>query len=68
VNSAELGPAYSVDRQTDDELTLILGAGGLHVMLIRLHYDGWVDEVVNSAGVVANGTVRLDPRRPPHLP
>jgi hypothetical protein len=42
-------------RQTDDELTLILSAGGLHVMLIRLRYDGWVDEVINSAGVVTNG-------------
>lgn len=40
-------------RQTDDELTLILGAAGVHVMLIRLRYEGWVDEVVNGAGVVA---------------
>lgn len=42
-------------RLTDDELTLILGAGGQHVMLIRLRYDGWVDEVINSAGVVTHG-------------
>jgi hypothetical protein len=42
-------------RQTDDELTLILGAAGRHVMLIRLRYDGWVDEVINSVGSVANG-------------
>jgi hypothetical protein len=42
-------------RQTDDELTLILGAAGIHVMLIRLRYDGWVDEVVNSAGSIASG-------------
>ncbi|MFB9449083.1 hypothetical protein Dvina_30505 [Dactylosporangium vinaceum] len=42
-------------RQTDDELTLILGAAGIHVMLIRLRYDGWVDEVINNAGSVAHG-------------
>jgi hypothetical protein len=42
-------------RQTEDELTLILGAAGVHVMLIRLRYDGWVDEVVNSAGAIAGG-------------
>ena len=24
-------------------------------MLIRLRYDGWVDEVINGAGSVANG-------------
>jgi hypothetical protein len=42
-------------RQTDDELTLILGAAGVHVMLIRLRYDGWVDEVINCAGSVARG-------------
>ncbi|MEV4628247.1 hypothetical protein AB0J90_18430 [Micromonospora sp. NPDC049523] len=43
-------------RQTDDGLTLILGAAGVHVMLIRLRYDGWADEVINSAGSVANGS------------
>ncbi|WP_426513432.1 hypothetical protein ACPPVO_24180 [Dactylosporangium sp. McL0621] len=42
-------------RQTDDELTLILGTAGVHVMLIRLRYAGWVDEVMNSAGSVAAG-------------
>ena len=42
-------------RQTDDELTLILGAAGVHVMLIRLRYDGWVDEVINSAGSSGSG-------------
>ncbi|MEN3616240.1 hypothetical protein [Plantactinospora sp. ZYX-F-223] len=42
-------------RQTDDELTLILGAAEVHVVLIRLRYDGWVDEVINSAGSVARG-------------
>jgi hypothetical protein len=42
-------------RQTDDELTLILGAAGVHVMLIRLRYDGWIDEVINSAGSVGHG-------------
>jgi hypothetical protein len=42
-------------RESDDELTLILGAAGVHVMLIRLRYDGWVDEVINSAGSVAHG-------------
>jgi hypothetical protein len=42
-------------RQTDDELTPILGVAGLHVVLIRLRYDGWTDEMVNSAGSVASG-------------
>jgi hypothetical protein len=42
-------------RQTEDELTLILGAAGAHVMLIRLRYDGWVDEVINGAGAIAGG-------------
>ena len=42
-------------RQSDDDLTLILSAGGVHVLLIRLRYDGWVDEVINSAGTVASG-------------
>ncbi|MFI7599781.1 hypothetical protein [Actinoplanes sp. NPDC049681] len=42
-------------RQTDDELTLILGAGGVRLMLIRLRYDGWVDEVISSAGSTGHG-------------
>jgi hypothetical protein len=42
-------------RQSDDELTLVLGAAGVHVMLIRLRYDGWADELINSAGSVAHG-------------
>ncbi|WP_436532633.1 hypothetical protein [Actinoplanes sp. HUAS TT8] len=42
-------------RQTEDEHTLILGGAGVHVMLIRLRYDGWVDEVINGAGSVARG-------------
>ncbi|MCY1144136.1 hypothetical protein OWR29_39595 [Actinoplanes sp. Pm04-4] len=42
-------------RQTDDEHTLSLGAVGVHVMLIRLRYDGWVDEVIHGAGTVAAG-------------
>ncbi|MBB4751812.1 hypothetical protein [Actinoplanes lobatus] len=42
-------------RQDDDELTLILGAAGVHVMLIRLRYAGWVDEVINPAGEIAPG-------------
>jgi hypothetical protein len=60
-------------RQTDDELTLILGAEGVHVMLIRLRYDGWVDEVINGAGSIGTGprawtlidhhlSLELDPR------
>ena len=48
-----------VDRidvwQTDNEHTLSLVAAGVHIMLIRLRYDGWVDEVVNGAGTVAAG-------------
>jgi hypothetical protein len=55
VNAASLSTDRADVRQTDDELTLILSAGGLHVMLIRLRYDGWVDEVINSAGVVTYG-------------
>ncbi|BCJ69433.1 hypothetical protein Prubr_64540 [Polymorphospora rubra] len=47
-------------RETDDGSTLILSAGGLHVMMIRLRYNGrWgdVDEVINSAGEVATAAV-----------
>jgi hypothetical protein len=47
-------------RETDDGSTLILSAGGLHVMMIRLRYDsrwGDVDEVINSAGEVATAAV-----------
>ncbi|MFI1996290.1 hypothetical protein [Actinoplanes sp. NPDC020271] len=48
-----------VDRidvwQTDSEHTLSLAAAGVHVMLIRLRYDGWEDEVSNGAGTVAAG-------------
>lgn len=44
-------------RQTDDEHTLILGAAGVHVMLIRLRHDGWADEVIDSAGTVATWPV-----------
>jgi hypothetical protein len=44
-------------RQTDDEHTLVLAAAGVHVMLIRLRYSGWVDEVVNGAGTVATWAV-----------
>jgi hypothetical protein len=42
-------------RQDDNEHTLILGADGVHVMLIRVRYDGWVDEVINSRGSAAPG-------------
>jgi hypothetical protein len=55
VDSAPLRIDRTDVRQTDDELTLILSTGGLHVMSIRLRYDGWVDEVINSAGVVTYG-------------
>ncbi|GAA2898598.1 hypothetical protein Acy02nite_84590 [Actinoplanes cyaneus] len=55
MNSTQL----RVDRidvwQTDKEHTLSLAAAGAHVMLIRLRYDGWVDEVINGAGTVATG-------------
>ncbi|AEV84672.1 hypothetical protein ACWT_3649 [Actinoplanes sp. SE50] len=66
-----------VDRidvwQTDREHTLSLAAAGVHVMLVRLRYDGWVDEVINGAGTVAPGpgawtligrrlTLEFDPR------
>ncbi|WP_221328298.1 hypothetical protein [Actinoplanes sp. L3-i22] len=55
MNSTQL----RVDRvdvwQTDDELTVALGAAGVHIMLIRLRFDGWVDEVINGAGSVAPG-------------
>jgi hypothetical protein len=42
-------------RSSEDDLTLILGSAGVAVMLIRLRYDGGVDEVVNGAGSVAGG-------------
>jgi hypothetical protein len=45
-------------RQTDDEHTLILTTAGLHVVLIRLRYAGWVDEVINSSGTVATWAVK----------
>ncbi|AGL19757.1 hypothetical protein [Actinoplanes sp. N902-109] len=48
-----------VDRidvwQNDNEHALSLDAAGIQVMLIRLRYDGWVDEVINGAGTVAAG-------------
>ncbi|MFD0597458.1 hypothetical protein ACFQZ4_38495 [Catellatospora coxensis] len=47
-------------RETDDASTLILSAGGVHVVMIRRRYDGgWgdTDEVINSAGEVATGAV-----------
>jgi len=54
------GPPLRIDRadvrETDDELTLILGAESVHVISIRLRYDGWVDEVINSVGSVAHGS------------
>lgn len=53
------GTKLRVDRidvqQTDDELTLVLGPADTPVMLVRLRYDGWVDEVINSSGSVAPG-------------
>ena len=53
------GPPLRIDRadvrETDDELTLILGVDGVHVISIGLRYDGWVDEVINSVGSVAHG-------------
>ena len=42
-------------RQTEDEHILVLGAAGVDVMLIRLRYDGWVDEVINNDGSIASG-------------
>lgn len=42
-------------RHTDDELTLILSTASVHVMLLRLRYDGWIDEVINSSGAVSSG-------------
>ncbi|MFC5004983.1 hypothetical protein ACFPIJ_45035 [Dactylosporangium cerinum] len=44
-------------RQADDEHTLILAAAGVHVLLIRLRYYGWVDEVIDGAGTVATWAV-----------
>ena len=42
-------------QQAEEELTLALGTAGIRVMLLRLRYDGWVDEVINSAGAVGKG-------------
>ncbi len=44
-------------RETNDEHTLILSAAGVHVLLIRLRYAGWVDEVIDRAGTVATWAV-----------
>jgi hypothetical protein len=53
VDGAPLRADRADVRRTDGEHTLILGAAGVHVLLIRLRYDGRVDEVVNGAGTVA---------------
>lgn len=42
-------------RRAGDGLTLILGAAGVPLMLIRRYDDGDVDEVVNGAGSIADG-------------
>jgi hypothetical protein len=42
-------------QQTDDELTLILSTAGVRVMLLRVQYDSWIDEVINSSGTVSRG-------------
>jgi hypothetical protein len=53
------GTRLSVDgvdiRQTDHDLTLVLSAAGAQVMLVRLRYDGWVDELINAVGSIAPG-------------
>ncbi|GIE77449.1 hypothetical protein Aph02nite_33990 [Actinoplanes philippinensis] len=41
--------------ETDDDLTLTLNTGGVTLMHIRARYDGWIDEVINSAGVAGPG-------------
>ncbi|GHJ50145.1 hypothetical protein Cs7R123_74870 [Catellatospora sp. TT07R-123] len=50
-------PAQRVDRadvrETDDDLTLILGAGGVHVLQLRLRYADMTDELINPAGRTA---------------
>lgn len=53
VESARLRVDQIDVRQTDNEHTLSLGVAGVPVMVIRLRYDGWVDEVINSTGTVA---------------
>jgi hypothetical protein len=57
VDSAALRADRADVRQNDEEHTLILGASGVHVLLIRLRYDGWVDEVINGAGTVGTWAV-----------
>lgn len=42
-------------RETPDELTLILGHAGVHVLLIQLRYDGWIEHLINSAGATTHG-------------
>jgi hypothetical protein len=44
-------------RETEDDVTLLFSAEGAGVMSIRLRYDGMVDEVGNSAGMVATWAV-----------
>jgi len=57
VDSAPLRVDRADVRQDGHEHTLILSAGGVHVVMIRLRYDGWVDEVINSVGTVATWAV-----------
>lgn len=53
------GTKFRIDevdvRQTDDDLTLSLGAAGAQILLLLLRYDDWIDEVLNDAGSVAPG-------------
>jgi len=55
VDSKKLRVDHVDVRQTDDELALVLSTADAQVMLIRLRYDGWIDEVVNNAGSIAPG-------------
>ena len=57
MDSAPLRVDRADVRQDRDEHTLILSAGGVHVLMIRLRYAGWVDEVISSTGTVASWAV-----------
>ena len=56
-SSAILPPCRKSTKINEVLPPLILAAAGVHVVLIRLRYAGWVDEVINSAGTVATWAV-----------
>jgi hypothetical protein len=58
VNSAPLLVNGADVRATENEVTLILSAAGVHVMFLRLRHEALAEEMINSAGLVATGAVK----------